>query len=68
MEKYQVGDKSKALCPDCGKVNTTFKIVDVPVEGSNQIIKGILAGVCDKCKKVVSIPHQESIKIKEQLK
>ncbi|CAH7416512.1 hypothetical protein VCHA53O466_50322 [Vibrio chagasii] len=68
MIEYSEGDKSTALCEDCkGKVSTTFKFRDIPFSGETGIAKGILVGVCDGCDRTVSIPHQSSAAISEQL-
>lgn len=67
MKIYKEGDKSKAICPDCGMVETTFITRDVPIKGSSTIAKNILAGVCSECEKVVSIPQQSAPYVKEAL-
>lgn len=64
MKKYKEGDKSRAICHDCGLVNTTFYHRDVTVE---KISVYILAGVCEKCNQVVSIPSQATPAIKKAL-
>jgi len=45
-EIYKEGDKSKAICPDCGMVETVFMSRDVPIKGTAMTAKNILAGVC----------------------
>lgn len=67
MKIYKEGDKSKAICPDCGMVETTFRTRDVTIKGSSATAKNILTGVCSKCEKVISIPQQSSPYIKEAL-
>lgn len=63
----KVGEKSKAVCHNCKKIQTTtFKSLDVPTT-SGKVIKGIIAAVCDCCEKVVAIPHESSEEIKKQL-
>lgn len=67
MKEYKVGDKSKAVCKDCGITETTFKVQDVPVSESDKIVPNILVAICDKCHSVVAIPHQSAAAIKKAL-
>lgn len=68
MKIYKVGDKSKAVCSFCKEmVSTTFKVKSVPLSGSKGKVRDILAGVCDRCDRVVSIPQQSVPRIKETL-
>ncbi|KPA12476.1 hypothetical protein MHK_007312 [Candidatus Magnetomorum sp. HK-1] len=67
MKFYKENDKSKAICNKCGLVNTTFKVRDVPFSTKNGCARGILAGVCDKCGEVVSVPQQSAPRIKESM-
>jgi len=64
MKIVRENDRGKALCDKCGLVTTTFKLRDVPFDDDSGIAKKILAGVCDKCHAVVSIPHQSTPQIK----
>lgn len=53
------GEKSKALCEDCGDiVSTTFAYRDVPFDDGSGVANDILAAVCDKCDRVVALPAQ----------
>lgn len=68
MEIYKVGDKSKALCSFCKAVmGTTFQVRTVPHSHGKGKVEGVLAGVCDECDRVVSIPQQSVPRIKEQI-
>ena len=69
MKIVKVGDKMKrAACYKCCKMMPiTFLLRDVPVKDSDVIVKGIIAGVCDGCSKVIIIPHQSSFAIKDAL-
>jgi hypothetical protein len=67
MKIFKEGEKSKAICPRCGMVKTTFLTRDVPIQGSKTIAKNILAGVCSVCDRVISIPQQSSLYVKEAL-
>lgn len=68
MKIFKEGDKSKALCPNCGMVETVFLKRDVLIQGSKFTAKNLLSGVCMKCDEVVSIPQQSSLRIKKLLK
>ena len=61
MEFFKEGDKSKAICCDCGEiVQTTMHYRDVPFDDGSAIAKDILVGTCDQCLTVVSIPAQST--------
>lgn len=58
---YKPGDKSRAICPHCAAlVSTTFAYRDVPFDDGSGVVKGILAGTCDVCGAVASIPAQST--------
>ena len=55
------GDQSKAICGDCKALrSTTFRYRDVPFSDGTGTVKHILAGVCNECDSVVSIPAQST--------
>ena len=61
MKIFKVDDKSKAVCADCiALVSTTFMLRNVPTSDGRGIVKQVLAGVCDHCDSVVSIPNQSA--------
>jgi len=60
MKLYLEGEKGKALCETDGRVSTTFRYRDVPFSDGSGVAQRILAGVCDRCGKVVSIPSQST--------
>lgn len=65
MRILKVGDKSKAMCEDCcSLVNTTFQLRNIPFSDGRGLVKNVLAGVCDQCESVVSVPHQSTPAIK----
>jgi len=69
MKIYKVGDTSRAICSECEKVQTTtFKLRDVPLEGSECIVQSIMVGVCDVCDMTVVIPAQSTPAIKAAIK
>ncbi|MBI4404954.1 MAG: hypothetical protein HY537_12380 [Deltaproteobacteria bacterium] len=68
MDIYKVGDKSKALCSFCKAITeTTFRVRTVPLSSGKGRVEGVLAGVCDRCDRVLSIPQQSVPRIKEQI-
>lgn len=61
MKVYKAGDKSKAVCKDCGTlVSTTFAYRDVPFDDGKGEVKDVLASVCDQCDRVVALPAQST--------
>lgn len=66
MPIYKPGDKSKALCPTCGIVSTTFKNRNITIQ--NKQLLNVLVGVCDKCSTTVSLPAQITPIVKQALK
>lgn len=61
MHLYKSGDKSRAFCEACGGlVTTTFAYRDVPFDDGSGVVRDILAGSCDGCGEVVSIPAQST--------
>ncbi|MGQ0583040.1 MAG: hypothetical protein ACT4O6_13975 [Reyranella sp.] len=58
MKLHMPGEKGKAICESDGRVSTTFRYRDVPFSDGSGVARKILAGVCDRCGKVVSIPPQ----------
>lgn len=64
MKLYMPGEKGRALCEQGGRVSTTFRYRDVPFSDGSGVARKILAGVCDHCGKVVSIPPQSTPSIR----
>tara|TARA_B100000949_G_scaffold225663_2_gene230139 strand:+ start:700 stop:1317 length:618 start_codon:yes stop_codon:yes gene_type:complete len=61
MKLYAAGEKSKAICEDCGAlVSTTFVYRDVPFDDGHGVVKDVLASVCDQCDRVVALPAQST--------
>lgn len=62
MAFLKENDRSRALCEHCGLVSTTFlhRLVTMGHAGAIHV----LAGVCDNCARVVSIPAQSKPAIK----
>ena len=66
MKFYIQGDKSRALCEQCGLVGTTFLYRDIFLEQSRRTVKDVLVGVCDQCSCIVSTPAQSTPAIREE--
>ena len=61
MKVYKAGEKSKAICEDCGAlVFTTFAYRNVPFDDGKGEVKDVLASVCDQCDRVVALPAQST--------
>ena len=58
------GDKGRAICNSCGLTIITYALRDVDFSDKSGTARGIIAGVCDNCKEVISIPAQSTTKIK----
>ena len=57
MKLFTKGDKSRAICEDCGGlVSTTFDYRNVPFSDGKGEVKDILLAVCDDCGGVVATP------------
>ena len=64
---FKEDEKSKAICLNCGMVETIFKVRDIPIHDTNGIAKNILVGVCTVCDETISIPQQSANLIKESI-
>lgn len=58
------GEKGKALCENCGLTTTTYKLTNLNFNDNSGTVKDLLAGVCDTCNHVVTIPAQSTSQIK----
>lgn len=68
MKILKEGDRKKVICEACRSMQSaTFMLRDVPFDDGSGIVKGVLAGVCDKCDSVSVIPSQSAPAIKKQL-
>ncbi|MBP2167344.1 hypothetical protein J2125_000536 [Erwinia toletana] len=64
MRIVKEGDTRKVLCHQCGQSTATYRLRDVNFSDGSGMVKNILAGVCDQCDEVVSIPAQCTPQIK----
>lgn len=68
MKIFKENERSKGPCTLCKKiVTTTFKVSRVPLSSGKGHVSDILAGICDHCGSVVSIPQQSTPRIREAL-
>lgn len=68
MKIWQAGDSSKAICEKCQKVvTTTFNLHDLPFRSGIGTVQQIMAGACDECGSVVSIPPQSTPAIQAEV-
>lgn len=70
MKIHKVGGTITVPCEQCKSFQQgTFKLRDVPFKNApSKVAKGIIAGVCDTCDSVCSIPPQASPTINKALK
>jgi len=68
MITIKEGHLSQAICHTCKKMSVVkFVKRDIPLSDNSQIIRGILAGVCQDCDSAIVIPMQSSLSIQEQI-
>ena len=66
MRRFEVGDKSWAICERCEEVvSTTMELRDVPFDDLSGEASQVIAGICDICHEVVAIPAQATAEIAE---
>ena len=59
MKIVKLEDKSTAACETCNAfVDVTYRLRDVPLSDGSEIVRDVLAGVCDICDNVCILPHQ----------
>ncbi|WP_407333963.1 hypothetical protein [Enterovibrio sp. 27052020O] len=66
MKIVKEGDKRQVVCPKCGLSHATYTLRDVDFSDNSGTVKNVLAGVCDSCNEVVSIPKQSTAKVKAE--
>ncbi|MDH3997513.1 MAG: hypothetical protein OET90_01625 [Desulfuromonadales bacterium] len=66
MKIIKEGDNGRAVCQDCGLVPITYRLKDIPFSDKSGLVKNVLAGVCDACERVVSVPRQSTPQIKSE--
>jgi hypothetical protein len=66
MRFVKEGEKSKAVCDNCGLTTITYALRDLDFSDKSGTVKDVLAGVCDTCNEVIVIPAQSTPQIKTE--
>jgi hypothetical protein len=66
MKIVKEGDKRQVVCPRCGLSHATYLLRDIDFSDNSGTVKNVLAGVCDRCEQVVSIPKQSTAKVRAE--
>lgn len=66
---WKAGDRSRAICEDCGKgVETHFEYRTFPLLEPKADVPDVLVGVCAECDRTVAVPYQSTPKLNEARK
>lgn len=60
MKIVKEGDKRQVVCSTCGLTQATYTLTDIDFSDGSGSVKNVLAGVCDHCQQVVSLPKQST--------
>lgn len=64
MRLYQAGERSAGVCEHCkARVRTLMEYRDYTPTGWSVSIPDVLVAVCERCGRVVAVPHQSTPKI-----
>lgn len=66
MKIVKEGEKRQAVCSSCGLVQVTYTLTDIDFSDGSGTVKNVLAGICDQCQQVVSIPKQSTAKVRAE--
>lgn len=66
MKIVKEGDKRQVVCPSCGLSNATYLLRDIDFSDGSGTVKNVLAGVCDVCSEIVSIPKQSTATVQAE--
>ncbi|CAG9000287.1 MAG: hypothetical protein CENE_02281 [Candidatus Celerinatantimonas neptuna] len=66
MKIVKEGDKRQVICPTCGLSHATYVLRDIDFSDHSGTVKNVLAGVCDTCGQVVSLPKQSTAKVRAE--
>ena len=68
MKIVKLEDKSTAACEMCNAfVDVTYRLRDVRLSDGSEIVRDVLAGVCDICDNVCTLPHQSVPKVSKTM-
>jgi hypothetical protein len=66
---WKPGDRSRAICEDCGKVvEMRFEYRTFPLLEPRVDVPDVLVGVCVECDRTVAVPYQSTPKLNEARK
>jgi hypothetical protein len=69
MKKFwRAGDRSRAICEQCGLVETRFEYRTYPLEKPRVDVPDVLVAVCSTCDRIVAVPYQSSPRLNEARK
>lgn len=69
MKKFwQAGDRSRAICEQCGVVETRFEYRTVSLEKPRVDVPDVLVAVCTVCDQIAAVPYQSSPRLNEARK
>ncbi|HEX8696921.1 MAG TPA: hypothetical protein VF746_31165 [Longimicrobium sp.] len=70
MEKlWKVGDRSRAICENCGRVvETRFEFRTYPLVSPRINVPDVLVAVCAECDGIVAVPYQSTPRLNEARK
>lgn len=69
MKKFwRAGDRSRAICEQCGVVETRFEYRTVALEKPRVDVPDVLVAVCTVCDQIAAVPYQSSPRLNEARK
>ncbi|HEX6370129.1 MAG TPA: hypothetical protein VF006_14505 [Longimicrobium sp.] len=69
MKKFwRAGDRSRAICEECGAVETRFEYRTYSLERPRVDVPDVLVAVCTTCDRTVGVPYQSSPRLNEARK
>lgn len=68
MRIVKEGDQKSALCPACGKITGTYLLRDFYLNDNRNVVKNILALVCNNCNADIAYPAQSTPHIHAEIR
>jgi hypothetical protein len=62
---WRAGDRSRAICEQCGAVETRFEYRTYPLSRPRVDVPDVLVAVCTMCDRIVAVPYQSSPRLNE---
>ena len=66
MNIVKEGDQRQVVCENCGLTDATYRLRDIEFSDGSATVKHVLAGVCDTCDSVVSLPSQSTAQVRAE--